>query len=459
MKSDFAVNDVSKKNCRVRVTFDNGYSVERFRKHKDMGNGIKVYKDGQYLSELERGSTRDAQKALESVLGISFETFTKAVVLGDNAAMNFLMSDSKRRRETIEELLDMDVFDLFLAETRERKKALQTKAEQEALREESVQRDAQARAAEKQRCIEGRGQILQQLKEAEEEASEIAAKIKEWEKSDAELKKQESHWVSRRNEQRVIDKWAVYQSHIRSQEMANEVLSTLHQQLAEKQALQQELQGLWEKEPVIRTISKTIEDLRNVQGVEHQTEIARKEQHVTELDSQHQKMNELLSQGKCPTCQQSVTSTKIKAPVDELKTLRTKAVAELNSATAKRKASEALLLKSEKELETHLGGLTLQAYNEKLAQKTGVDAQVQQLLESVQRQQERITASPDPELAIKDLNMPLSSIKSIVQSAQSANSSSTNDPAEARASHQSQYSFLTEEKFRLQAEITRLKVL
>ena len=49
MKADWVVNDKVGKNCRVKLDYRNGYSIERFRKHRDLGGtGVKVYKDGIY---------------------------------------------------------------------------------------------------------------------------------------------------------------------------------------------------------------------------------------------------------------------------------------------------------------------------------------------------------------------------------------------------------------------------
>lgn len=139
-KVDYAVNDVTKKDCLVRLDFNSGYSIERFRKYtkaganelpediatsspERKGTGLRVFYEGKYLSEYEKGSLKDSQVALESLLGINYDMFTKSIVVGDNS-VNFLTSDSKKRRELIEDLLGLYLFDDYLANTRERKKAL-----------------------------------------------------------------------------------------------------------------------------------------------------------------------------------------------------------------------------------------------------------------------------------------------------------------------------------------------
>ncbi|KAG2389110.1 hypothetical protein C9374_014510 [Naegleria lovaniensis] len=139
-KVDYAVNDVAKKDCLVRIDFDSGYSIERFRKYtktgaselpdniaklspERKGTGLRVFYQDKYMSEYEKGSLKDSQVALESLLGINYDMFAKSIVVGDNS-VNFLTSDSKKRRELIEDLLGLYLFDDYLASTRERKKAL-----------------------------------------------------------------------------------------------------------------------------------------------------------------------------------------------------------------------------------------------------------------------------------------------------------------------------------------------
>ena len=140
MKADFCVNDVTKKDCLVRIDFTSGYSVERFRKYTKTGSkmlpdeiaeltperkgaGIRVFKDGQYLSDFEKGSTKDSQTAIEGLLGVNYDTFSKSIVVGDNF-VNFLTSDAKQRREMVEDLLGLYLFDDYLASAREKKKKL-----------------------------------------------------------------------------------------------------------------------------------------------------------------------------------------------------------------------------------------------------------------------------------------------------------------------------------------------
>ena len=105
-KADFVVNDRSKKNCRVRVDFRNGHSVERFRKFAEMGgSGFRVYNNGEYQEQLDMGDRDAAQTVLEHLLGIDFQSFTRTVALADETARTFVTATPARRRQIVEDLL------------------------------------------------------------------------------------------------------------------------------------------------------------------------------------------------------------------------------------------------------------------------------------------------------------------------------------------------------------------
>eukprot|EP00026_Physarum_polycephalum_P000730 Phypoly_transcript_00731.p1 GENE.Phypoly_transcript_00731~~Phypoly_transcript_00731.p1 ORF type:complete len:1306 (+),score=375.13 Phypoly_transcript_00731:96-4013(+) len=461
MKSDFAVNDTTKKNCVVRIAFDNGYEVERFRKHKEKGNGLKIYKNGKYLSELERGNTRDSQKVLEGLLGISFEAFTKAVVLGDNASMNFLMSDSKRRREIIEELLEMDIFDLFLTEVRERKKLMQLSVTQDAVREESILREIQARDEELQRGTATRQSLAQQQKTTQESSVHIEHEFNEWKEKAASLKETEKNWAERRNEQRVLDKWELHQSATQARQLAANVLDGIQKQLAELKTTQQQLVSMRAQENAVHETSALLAELQGPKLTQVQADIAKNEQRIVEVRNQKAKMEELINGGKCPTCQQKVTGTAMHKPVQELEAQLAAATSDLNKSIASKAALANETAAATAALSRLLPGTTLQEFKDKIAKKSQVDEKIESLGTEVRRHTENIAAMPDPAQVLKELQMPIERIKSIVSAASSKpraiDTESSRDPAEALAAHQSHHASLVEEKFRIQAELKRLQ--
>lgn len=82
MAADYAINDRVKTQCRVKLEFTNGVAIERFRKYAALGGtGVRVYKNGVIVDEMEKGESRHSQEAIEHMLGIDFDTFARTVIL------------------------------------------------------------------------------------------------------------------------------------------------------------------------------------------------------------------------------------------------------------------------------------------------------------------------------------------------------------------------------------------
>eukprot|EP01080_Neovahlkampfia_damariscottae_P000353 gene353-6767_t len=116
MRVGFSVNDKIKKNCKVRIEFENDYVIER-RRNFEKTNSLKIYYKNEYLDKFEKGNMRDSQKMLEEeLIGINYETFIKSIICDNN--IRFLISDSNSRRKMIEELLGLQKFDILLDVTK-----------------------------------------------------------------------------------------------------------------------------------------------------------------------------------------------------------------------------------------------------------------------------------------------------------------------------------------------------
>ncbi|KAI0883751.1 P-loop containing nucleoside triphosphate hydrolase protein [Annulohypoxylon maeteangense] len=105
------VNDVAKKNCNVRLTFANGYTISRFRKHAEFRNGVIVEKDGVIQSQFEGPDAKSTQASIDSLLGVDFDTFIRIVLLGNESAPSFLNSNPLQKRQLIELVLGLEVLD------------------------------------------------------------------------------------------------------------------------------------------------------------------------------------------------------------------------------------------------------------------------------------------------------------------------------------------------------------
>ncbi|KAI1452138.1 P-loop containing nucleoside triphosphate hydrolase protein [Annulohypoxylon moriforme] len=105
------VNDVAKKNCNVRLTFANGYSISRYRKHEDFRNRVIVEKNGVIQSQFEGPDVRSTKAFIDNLLGIDFDTYIRIVLLGNESAPSFLNSNQLQKRQLIELVLGLEVLD------------------------------------------------------------------------------------------------------------------------------------------------------------------------------------------------------------------------------------------------------------------------------------------------------------------------------------------------------------
>ncbi|KAI1435183.1 P-loop containing nucleoside triphosphate hydrolase protein [Xylaria sp. CBS 124048] len=105
------VNDVAGKDCMVSLSFSNGYTITRYRKHKIQGNRVIVSLHGIEQPQFEHGEARATQLALDELLGIDYEEFIKTVVLGHESAAGFLSSTPAQRQDLIESTLRLSRLD------------------------------------------------------------------------------------------------------------------------------------------------------------------------------------------------------------------------------------------------------------------------------------------------------------------------------------------------------------
>ncbi|KAI1145023.1 P-loop containing nucleoside triphosphate hydrolase protein [Nemania diffusa] len=105
------VNDVADKDCMVSLSFSNGYTITRYRKHKIYGNRVIVSLNGKDQPQFEHGEARASQAAIDELLGIDYEEFIKTVVLGHESAASFLSSTPVQRHDLIDSVLGLSRLD------------------------------------------------------------------------------------------------------------------------------------------------------------------------------------------------------------------------------------------------------------------------------------------------------------------------------------------------------------
>lgn len=108
---DDVVNDVVKKNCYVRITFANGYTISRFRKHSKFHSRVLVEKNGVIQPQFEGPNVKSTQASINGLLGIDFDTFIRTILLGNESTRSFLSASPLQRRQLMEASLGLGVLD------------------------------------------------------------------------------------------------------------------------------------------------------------------------------------------------------------------------------------------------------------------------------------------------------------------------------------------------------------
>ena len=101
------VNNVNKKNMIVKLDFsidDVDYTIERGRNPVI----LKFYKNGEEVVDESLGDSRDTQKEIEKVIGISKDVFSQIVCLTCNVPV-FMEQPIGTQKEIIEKILGVDI--------------------------------------------------------------------------------------------------------------------------------------------------------------------------------------------------------------------------------------------------------------------------------------------------------------------------------------------------------------
>lgn len=127
LAADDVVNDKAKRDCSVRLEFENGYAITRYRKHKVHGKSrVVVEHDGEHQSEFDKADARGQQAAIDELLGIDYDTFIRTVVLGHESAASFLSSSLTQRRDLIETALGLEILDVCAHASRQTLRKIET---------------------------------------------------------------------------------------------------------------------------------------------------------------------------------------------------------------------------------------------------------------------------------------------------------------------------------------------
>jgi DNA repair exonuclease SbcCD ATPase subunit len=109
IKADSVVNNKTKKDCFVELSFNIGndiYIIRRYRLHSEFSNNLFIEKNGSDLQESD--SKRNTQKLLEDIIKMSFKSIILSIVLSSEKVANFAEVEKLERKKIVENLLMYD---------------------------------------------------------------------------------------------------------------------------------------------------------------------------------------------------------------------------------------------------------------------------------------------------------------------------------------------------------------
>lgn len=147
-------------------------------KHESILELHCITSDGFVYSEGSHGGHRgeDANKALTELVRMPFETFCNSLLFGQNDAGQFLVGTDKVRKEIIINILQLDILNEYLEETRGRKRILESETSSIKAQIEVLSEGAEELISNLQKSIT---EFDAKIVELESNISEIKKKISE----------------------------------------------------------------------------------------------------------------------------------------------------------------------------------------------------------------------------------------------------------------------------------------
>ena len=106
------VNEKNEKDCCVELEFEAGgvnYIVKRYKAHTKFKDKLLIYKekvDDEHL--MSKGDKTDSQEELNRIIKINFKSFVNAVMLSQENLSSFIQTDSAKKKEIIENILQLE---------------------------------------------------------------------------------------------------------------------------------------------------------------------------------------------------------------------------------------------------------------------------------------------------------------------------------------------------------------
>lgn len=168
LKADDVVNKYEKKNTSVILSFNIGednYRVERYRKHKEFKNKVKLFCNDKEIT----GSTNDVtDKQIQYLFGIDFNTYVNAIIYGQGDIPMFSQATDKGKKEILESITKVEVYKKAQDVAKEKVKEVeeQQNKEQQEIEKLGYQKELKQEQFDKE--VSKYNQVMEQKKQEEE---------------------------------------------------------------------------------------------------------------------------------------------------------------------------------------------------------------------------------------------------------------------------------------------------
>lgn len=311
------------------------YRVERAIK-RDGTNEAKLYEEGTLIAGPKQ---KDVNERIETLLGINYELFSRAVYAEQNEMDFFLKLSPSERKKKFDELLELEKYE----SARKNAAALQNEITKEnRQRKESIESQKQTvQSHEEEKIRKKIGEEAEAIKALEKEAGELAKAMLTIEKEYSELAKKEQ-------ENKALEE-------------------TLMKATAKADALKEDIKK-GEKIPLKETLEAAARLKK--EAAELKEKIAEKEKEHKTLDAEAKKASEEVKvleyerkklteeekgisalSGKCPTCRQELNEEHKKRLTGEIISKLEKLEGHIRDVEAKKKSAIERLAESEAQKE------------------------------------------------------------------------------------------------------------
>lgn len=107
---DSVINRIAGKGTSVILTFKQGndiYRIERYRKHKEYKNKVLLFRND---SDITLPSMKETDQHITEIIGMSENTMLNSLIFGSNNSVSFVNATDKQRKEMLEQLTGIEVY-------------------------------------------------------------------------------------------------------------------------------------------------------------------------------------------------------------------------------------------------------------------------------------------------------------------------------------------------------------